>query len=430
KERGSGFVIHEELRERVKNLPGINVEITQQKDGPPTGKDVQIELTSTDYEAMVDTASFIREHLDKNVAGLIDLEDTRPLPGVEWELDVDREKAGRFGTDVSSIGAFVQLVTTGALIGEYRPHDADEEVEIRARFPHEYRNIDQLDQLRITTPTGSVPISNFVTRWPTPKISSIERIDGLRRIEIKANTTLDPATGQKILADDKVGEISAWLEQQDINPLVQVRFRGANEEQADAQEFLGRAMLGVLFLMFVILLTQFNSFYHSILTLSTVVLSTVGVMAGMIITGQTFSVIMTGTGIVALAGIVVNNSIVLIDTYQRLLRDGLDQIEAALRTAGQRLRPILLTTITTVCGLMPMAVKMNINFFERDIVLGDPISYWWSQMATAIIFGLGFSTMLTLVLVPVLLAAPAVWRDRRTERMGKLPTETTPTPAE
>ncbi|PKQ05387.1 MAG: transporter, partial [Alphaproteobacteria bacterium HGW-Alphaproteobacteria-12] len=288
--------------------------------------------------------------------------------------------------------------------------------DIRARFPDSYRVLDQLDNLRVQTQKGLVPISNFVTREAKPQVSTIERINGYRRIMIKANTALDPATGEKINVDEKVGEIAGWIAEQNLDPVVRVKFRGANEEQAKSASFLIGALIGALFLMFIILLTQFNSFYHSVLTLSAVVLSTIGVMIGMIVTGQAFSVIMTGTGIVALAGIVVNNSIVLIDTYQRLREDAMDAVEAALRTAGQRLRPIMLTTITTMFGLLPMALQVNLDFVHRDIIVGGPVSAWWVQLSTSIIFGLGFSTLLTLVLVPVLLAAPSIIRERRAAR--------------
>ena len=229
---------------------------------------------------------------------------------------------------------------------------------------------------------------------------------------IKASAAIDPITGAKYNVDKIVTKVETWLAQQTLEPGVMYEFKGANEEQQKAADFLGKALLGALFLMFVILLTQFNSFYHTFLTLSTVVLSTFGVLLGMVITGQTFSVIMTGTGIVALAGIVVNNSIVLIDTYQRLIHEGMTAIEAVLRTAGQRLRPILLTTITTMFGLLPMALEFNVNFFSREVSLGGPVSVWWVQLSTAIIYGLGFSTLLTLVLIPVLLAAPEVLRQR------------------
>lgn len=405
--RRKGAIILEEIRQRSAEIPGITVEVRKREDGPPTGKDIQIQLTSNDVDALLRTTDFIRHHVDNTDLGLIDVEDSRPLPGIEWVLSVDREMAGRFGADITTVGATVQLVTNGILIGNYRPDDAEDEVDIRVRYPSEYRSVAQLDQLRIRTNNGLVPISNFVSREPQQQVSTIERIDGHRRYTLKANTGVNPETGAKRNVDEVVGILEEWLAEQEIDPAVTVKFRGANEEQAAAGDFLGKAMLAALFLMFIILLTQFNSFYFSVLTLSTVVLSTVGVLLGMMVTGQTFSIIMTGTGIVALAGIVVNNSIVLIDTYQRLLRDGMDEIEAILRTAGQRLRPILLTTITTMFGLLPMAIQVNVNFFAREITYGGPVAAWWVQLSTAIIFGLGFSTLLTLVLVPVLLVAPS-----------------------
>ena len=415
-ERRKGAVILEEIRQKTAPLPGIKVEVRKQENGPPTGKDIQIELTSTDYQKLLATTGFIRDHLEKNVDGLIDIEDGRPLPGIEWVMTVDREMAGRFGADVTSVGSVIQLVTNGILIGEYRPDDSRDEVDIRVRFPDNFRVLDQLDNLRVQTQMGLVPISNFVTREARPQVSSIERINGFRRIVIKANTGMDPETGQKLNVDAKVGELSAWVAEQDIDPAVTVRFRGANEEQAESASFLSGALIGALFLMFIILLTQFNSFYHSVLTLSTVVLSTLGALIGMVVTGQPFSVIMTGTGIVALAGIVVNNSIVLIDTFQRLREETKDAAEAVLRTAGQRLRPIMLTTITTMFGLLPMATQINLDFASREIVVGGPVAVWWVQLSTAIIFGLGFSTLLTLVLIPVLLAAPSVIRAKRAAR--------------
>ena len=413
-QRRKGAIILQEIRDKTAKLAGIKVEVRKQENGPPTGKDIQVQLTGNNYGDLIKAAGQVRHLLETDVKDLIDIEDGRPLPGIEWVMSVDREMAGRFGTDVTSVGSVIQLVTNGILVGKYRPDDAQDEVDIRARFPEQYRVIDQLDQLRVQTGDGQVPLSNFVKREAEPQVTSIERVDGMRRIMVKANTATDPDTGEKVNVNAKVQEISQKLENVSLPPGVRVTFRGANEEQQKSAAFLGKAMIGALFLMFIILLTQFNSFYHSMLTLSTVILSTVGVLLGMLVTGQSFSVIMTGTGILALAGIVVNNSIVLIDTYQRLLHDGMEPVEATLRTAGQRLRPIMLTTITTMFGLLPMALQININFFGPnglpEIELGGPVAAWWVQLSTAVIFGLGFSTLLTLVLIPILLVAPDQWR--------------------
>ncbi len=404
-ERRAGRLVVQDLRDFTADIPGIRVEVAQQEQGPPTGKDLQIELRSDNFDALLATTAYISNYIGTNIEGLIELEDSRPLPGIEWELDVDREQAGRFGADITSIGSTVQLVTNGILIGRYRPDDADDEVDIRARFPHDARSIDQLDQLRVQTREGLVPLSNFVTRRAEPLVSQINRVDGIRIMTIRANTE------DGILPDDKVREIQDWLDTQTLDPRVQVTFRGANEDQAEASSFLGSAMLAALFLMFLILITQFNNFFHSIVILITVVFSTFGVMLGMIVMQQPFSVIMTGTGIVALAGIVVNNNIVLIDTYQRLLKDGFSGTDAIIRTGAQRLRPIFLTTVTTMAGLAPMMFMLNINFIDRSFSVGGPASTWWVPFSTAVVFGLGFSTMLTLIVTPCLLT---VW-DRLPE---------------
>jgi len=412
-ERRPGAIILDEIRDRTINLPGINVEVRKREDGPPTGKDVQMQLSSRDPLVLRAMTQKVRDHLSNNVEDIIDIEDSLPLPGIEWVLNIDREQAGRFGADVAAIGATVQMVTNGILVGTYRPDDADDEVDIRARFPITDRSIDQLDQLRLRTPNGLVPLSNFITREPAPQVNEITRIDGIQVMDVKANTT------NGVLANDKVNELKAWIANDaNIDPRVNVRFRGADEDQAESAAFLGNAMVAALFLMFIILLTQFNSFYHSVLTLSAVVMSTMGVLLGMVVTGHTFSVIMTGTGIVALAGIVVNNNIVLIDTFQGLLARGMDPVEAVLRTAGQRLRPVLLTTITTICGLLPMATQINVGFFDRTVTYGGPVAVWWVQLSTAIISGLSFATLLTLVVTPVMLAAPSVIRQSSLDIRG------------
>ena len=404
--------IFQEIRDRTANIAGIKVELRKLEGGPPTGKDVRLEVKSTDYTAMLETVGRIREKFDQT-KDLIDREDSRPLPGIEWQLSINREEAGRYNAGIASVGAMIQLVTNGVLIGNYRPDDAEDEIDIRVRLPKQERSLEQLEQLRLRTANGQVPISNFIEMTAKPKVSSITRRDGLYAMDIKANlapsATFD--SGEKgnirdLTPDDKVQEIQAWLNTQEWPETVLLAFRGADEEQKEAGEFLGKAAAGALFLMFIILVTQFNSFYQSVLTLSTVVLAIVGVLIGMLLTGQKFSIIMTGTGVVALAGIVVNNAIVLIDTYNRLRAEGTPVRDAVLKTSAQRLRPIMLTTVTTIMGLIPMALSLNLNFFAQTITVGSITSIWWVQLSTAIISGLGFSTILTLVMIPVMLTLP------------------------
>lgn len=397
--------IFADIRAKTADLAGINVEVRKVEGGPQTGKDLRLEITAADYQTVKAITGQVRAFVDTQ-QGLRDVEDGRPLPGIEWQVNVDREEAGRFGTDVATVGGMIQMVTNGLLIGTYRPDDSEDEVDIRVRLPENQRSIDQLDELRIRTPQGLVPISNIVTRSPQPKVNVISRQNGRFAMMVKANTV------DGVLADAKVRELDQWLKGQDWPSGVQFRFRGADEEQKESGAFLGKAMAGSLFLMFIILVTQFNSFYQTALTLSTVVMSIIGVLIGMLVTGQNFSIIMTGTGVVALAGIVVNNAIVLIDTYNRMLSLGLHPVDAVLRACAQRLRPILLTTVTTILGLIPMAMQFTVDFFNRQITFGGITSIWWVQLSTAVIFGLAFSTMLTLVLVPTMLAAPAVYREK------------------
>ena len=402
-----------EINERAERFAGIEVEIKEREQGPPQGKGIEIEVSGQDLNELTVVTNLMSQYMQSRDDLYIDVENTLPLPGIEWNLSVDREAAGRFQADIVTVGNVIQLVTNGILIGHYRPDDSDDEIEIRARYPYGARSFDRLDQLRVLTPAGNVPITNFVKREPSEKRDAISRTDGQRVIQIQAAMAVNPETGSEYLATDLENDFKQWMAQQDFVPSgVKWRLRGANEEAEEAAAFLGRAMIASLMLMFIILLMQFNSLYCTMLTLSTVVLSTIGVLLGMILTGQVFSVIMTGTGVVALAGIVVNNSIVLIDTYQRLLATGMDKVDVILKTAGQRLRPILLTTVTTMIGLFPMAIQASINVIERTVQFGEPTAAWWVQLSTAIIFGLGFSTLLTLILVPVMLHLPDYLRGR------------------
>lgn len=410
--------IFDEIRTRTEPLPGIKVETRKIEGGPPTGKDIQLEVKSTSYAAMVEQVGRVRAHFD-GMDGLIDEEDDRPLPGIEWQIAIDREQAGRYQASIASVGSMVQLVTNGVLIGTYRPADSEDEVDIRVRLPEEERTLGQIDQLRLQTPLGQVPLANFVERTAAPKVSEIIRRDGLYSMMIKA--TVDPASGATI--PEKVGEIQTWIDGENFPDNVYLKFRGSDEDQKESGEFLMKAMIGSLLLMFLILLTQFNSFYQTFLTLSTVVMSVMGVLLGMLITGQKFSIIMTGTGVVALAGIVVNNAIVLLDTYNRFREDGLEPLDAILKTSAQRIRPIMLTTITTIAGLVPMATQINLDFINQKIAMGGITGFWWVQLSTAVISGLAFSTLLTLIMIPVMIALPSVWAPflRRLFRRGGTP---------
>jgi multidrug efflux pump len=252
------------------------------------------------------------------------------------------------------------------------------------------------------TPDGLVPLANFVTVKPSNNVDALQRVNGTPIMMILANVAPD------VLADTKVKEIQAWIDTQDWPPELRIEFRGANEEQAESLAFVGVAFGMSLLLMFVLLVTQFNSFYQSSLILFAVVLSTAGVLIGLLITGNPFSAILTGVGVVALAGIVVNNNIVLIDTYNEIRDKNPDMhyVDIIVRTGAQRLRPVMLTTITTVFGLLPLASNLSIDLINRTIEYGSMLSSFWVPLSQAIVSGLTFATLLTLVTTPAMLAIP------------------------
>ena len=386
-----------EIEERGKQFSGIQVETFFEQAGPPVGKDIQVEIRSQ-YPDLIEPILVRFRQFFEQQDDLVAIEDSRPLPGIEWKLDVDRAQASRFGTNVTTVGQMVQLITAGIKIGTYRPNDSDTEIDIRMRYPAAARDIDNMDQLRVLTPNGQVPISNFSQRVAKPQTGTITRIDQRRVLELKANT----ATAVQPV--DVVQRIKTWMKTQEFDPRVDIVFRGADEKQNESQAFLQGAFIIALGVMFIILVTQFNNVYYALLILTAVILSIMGVIWGMVFTSQSFSIVMTGVGIISLAGIVVNNNIVLIDTYQYLLRQGVEPLEAVVRTGAQRLRPVTLTTVTTVIGLMPMVLQLNIDFFTREITHGAPSTQWWVQLATAVAFGLTFATILTLVFTPAMLA--------------------------
>ena len=411
-----GNKIIAELSNALSALPGIEIEILELERGPASPKPVHLRLKGENWNDLLNTTAQMRNIFDQT-EGLIQVEDTRPLPGIDWQIDVDVEKAGRYGADVATVGAMIQLVTRGILLDTMRVDSSDEEIEIRVRLPEEDRFLSTLDNLKVRTADGLVPLSNFISRKPVAKLAEINRIDQKRYFDIKAG--IEPNLKRTVISDDgiesevfinaneRIAFLTNYLQENPLPPGISWEWTGDQADQAESQAFLSSAFAAALVLMFIILLSQFNSFYNSFVVLIAVVLSTVGVLIGMLVMQQPFSIIMTGTGIVALAGIVVNNNIVLIDTYQELSRY-LPKVEAIIRTAEQRIRPVLLTTITTMAGLAPMMFGLSLDFVNGGYSVDSPTALWWKQLATAVVFGLGTATMLTLVFTPALLAA-RVW---------------------
>jgi len=397
-----GKAIMTAIRERTASLAGIKVEVQPLEKGPPVGKPIQIEFSSNQRDLLEPAMARVRAHLD-TLPELVDVDDSAALPSIEWRIEVDRQQAALYGVDVSSAGLVVQLVTNGVKVGEYRPDDAKDSVDIRVRFPEADRGITAMDELRISTEQGMVPLSNFVQMQPAPGVDSLKRVDG-RPVElIRANVR------EGVMADSMVAEIEQWLAGQSFDPKIEIRFRGANEEQAESMAFVSAAFLLALAIMFILLVSQFNNFYQSSLILLAVVMSTAGVLLGLLVLSSPFSALLTGVGVVALAGIVVNNNIILIDTFNHVWRQNpsLDIRDVIVRATAQRLRPVLLTTVTTVCGLLPLAAGFSVDLAGRSITAEGEMAMFWAPLSQAIVFGLSFATALTLVATPALLALPA-----------------------
>lgn len=394
--RRSVKAIIEELKQQTDQYAGVEIEYKFPDAGPPVENDLVIELSAKTPEQLNQAAKIVRSWADGNQA-LTNISDTASKDGIDWKVDIRRDDAARFAADATLVGNTVQFVTNGLKIGDYLPDDSAEEVDILVRYPNDKRDIGRFDQLRVKTPAGLVPITNFAQIVPDHKQDTIKRLDGKRVVNIMA----DMEEGYNLALE--VPKIEQALSELGLPSSVEFRIRGQNEEQENSSAFLQTAFLVALAVMALILITQFNSFYQAFLILSAVLFSTVGVFVGLLIFQRPFGIVMSGIGVIALAGIVVNNNIVLIDTYNQLIKRGLDKRDAILRTGVQRLRPVMLTTVTTILGLMPMVLEMNIDLINQKIEFGAPSTQWWSQLATAIAGGLAFATVLTLVLTPCLL---------------------------
>ena len=387
--------IFTDLRSRVKDMPGIIVEVRAERRGPASGRDIELELTGPTYKELLANIDIAKDIFTRT-EGLIDVQDSRPPPGFEWQLKVNREKASQFGVDISHVGDTIRMVTNGVKLGEYRPDDAEDEVDIKIRYPLQNRNMNQFEQLRISMGDKLVPISSFVEQKAAPKLSSVTRTDGRYSIVVEADVE------EGYLSTELIKKLQPLL-QQTLEENIEFKFKGKNEDQKESMIFLLKAFGVALFLMAIILVTQFNSYYQAFLILTAVIFSINGVLWGLLMRGEPFSIVMSGVGIISLAGIVVNNNIVLIDTYNIMRRQGLDSFQAALNAGAQRFRPILLTTVTTILGLLPMVFQVNIKLLSQEIDFGAPSGQTWTQLSTAIAAGLAFATPLTLFLTPALL---------------------------
>ena len=390
----SGII--EEIRERVLNaVRGAEVQVEKEEEGPPTGPPVNIEISGKEIRVLGELAARIRKKI-KDLPGLVDLKDNFVKSKPEIRVRVDKEKAALMGLDTYEIAYTVKAAINGVKVGVFR--EGKDEYDIVARLPDKDRHsLKSLKRITVSGPTGApIPLTSLGQVSLTSGVGAIMRLDQKRVVTISGEVS-----GR--LANDVIQDITTRLESGFEWPRgYSYRFTGEQKEQDKAKAFLSKAFVVSLFIMFIILITQFDSFITPFIILTSVLLSLIGVFFGLLATGRAFGIIMTGTGIISLAGVVVNNAIVLIDCYKQQMRKGLACREALARAGLIRFRPVMLTAITTILGLLPMATGISFDFRKLTLDIGGESSQWWGSMATAVIFGLAVATLLTLVVVPVL----------------------------
>ena len=385
-----------ELKNKTDNFPGIYIEYIEKKDGPPKDRDVEIKIVNNNIDYLMEDSSKLFSFL-KRKSWIKSIDTDIDNPGIEWELIIDRVQADKHGINIQTVGDAIQMLTHGLKVTEFMPSDSDEEIDIVVKYDKKFRTLDELDEILIEGEMGPVSLSLFVDRVPKQKVGNITRYQNQNSKTIKFDVN------DGIISNNKVKEVQKWLNKNQDRFKSEIIFSGQEEDQNEAKNFLIKAFFISIFLITIILIATFNSFYYCLIILSAIIFSTIGVMIGLLLSDKPFGIVMSGIGIIALAGIVVNNNIVLLDTYKNLRKRGENIRDSIIRTGAQRLRPVMLTTLTTFFGLIPMAIGLNINFIDFELNFGSPSSQWWIQLSNAMVFGVMFSFILTLIITPCLI---------------------------
>ena len=396
-ERDPASTLMDRMRELISGLAGADFSITKQAQGPGGALPIRIEILGDDMAEIGDATEAVVARMDA-IGGFVDIADSRPLPGLEWTLVTDREAASRHGVSISGLGTMIKLLTRGVRISDFRPDDSEDELDVVMRFMGDQRNLDRLRELRVPAADGSyIPLSVFARLQPREKSGDIERKEGTRYMYINSGVA------EGMLPAERFEKLKASLAETPLTQNVLVSFGGEDEDIAETQAFLGSSFMLSLVLMVIVRMLQFNSLWQAFVTMSAIVLSTGGVVLGLWAAGQPFGIVMCGLGVISLAGIVVNNNIVLIDTYNEYRKRGYEARHAAFRAGLVRFRPVVLTAVTTILGLLPMVFQLTIKILDREVLVGAPSSQWWTQLSSSIAGGLTFATILTLVATPAML---------------------------
>jgi multidrug efflux pump len=381
-----------EMRRDLADIPGAEIKVDEEEHGPPTGEPVTVRIIGRDFKVLEDLSARAKD-LIAGVPNLVNLRSDLEAARPELAFRVDRRRAMLLGVNSAVVGNFLKTAIFGNKVGTYRQFN--DEYDITVRLPvSERMNIEDLFRLRVPNEAGqAVPLSSLGRFEYTGGFGTIHRVNQKRVVTLTAGT-------EGRLSDDVLKDVQKELAKLALPPGYEIRYAGEKEEQDKASAFLSKAFIIAVLLITLILIAQFNTFTVPLIIMSTVILSLIGVFVGLIVHHMPFGIIMTGIGVISLAGVVVNNAIVLLDYTRRLQRRGLDLLEAAVEAGVTRLRPVLLTASTTIIGLIPMASGQSFDFHTMQWASRSQSSEWWASMAIAVIYGLGFATLLTLVVVP------------------------------
>jgi multidrug efflux pump len=402
-----------EVRDRLlKLIKGADVQVEKESMGPPTGDPINMEISGPDIRVLGRLAESVRKEI-KDIPGLVDLKDNFVKGKPELTVDVDKERAALLGLNTYSIAYTVKTAVGGTKVGVYR--EGKNEYDIIARLPEKNRrSVEALKRITISGAQGEpIPLTSLAQVRLTSGLGDIKRKDQRRVITVSADVS-------GVTANEIITEINKRLRTFPFPRGYSYKFTGEQEEQDKAQTFLAQAFVAAIFLIFLVLVTQFNSIVTPFIILTSVVLSLIGVFWGLIITSTPFGVIMTGVGVISLAGVVVNNAIVLIDYFNQLMARGMSATDALVRAGLVRFRPVLLTAITTILGLVPMATAISFDFTNLELDLDSETAQWWGPMAVAVIFGLAVATLLTLVVVPVLCSLAQSLKGKKKPELPEL----------
>jgi len=383
------------LRQKLDQMVGVEIKLAEARSGPPTGMALNLEIRGEDFNQMSVAVEAIKQKI-KNIPGLVDLTDDFDRSRPELKVIIDRDKASRLGLRARDIANTVRTAFNGKKVSVFR--DGTEEYDIWVQLDQSFRsNQSDLSSLFIYTPSGEpVRLSEIAKVESGPSYGSIKHVDTVRTITISADAFRMPGPVLVMKAKQVLSKL-------DLPMGVSYQFTGEDENRKESQIFIGRALIIAVFMILVIMVAQFNSIALPLIVISSVLMSVMGVIIGLIVHDRPFGIIMTGVGTVALAGIVVNNAIVMLDYVIKLRKKGYQRNEAMILAAAVRFRPVALTAVTTVLGLVPIAIGMDIDFSRDSIILfGAASASFWKSMALAIMYGLGVTTLLTLFLLPAL----------------------------